>query len=101
MYSKENERYGYGPAFAHYSEEILFGEVWRDDTFTLRERSLCTVVALISLNQTEQLPFHLRLAKQNGIIENEVIALITHMSFYVGRPRAVAALHIVMNKMES
>lgn len=31
------------PAFAHYSEEILFEEVWRDDTLTLRERSLCTV----------------------------------------------------------
>ncbi|MEC3457239.1 carboxymuconolactone decarboxylase family protein, partial [Bacillus thuringiensis] len=35
------------PAFAHYSEEILFEEVWRDDTLTLRERSLCTVAALI------------------------------------------------------
>lgn len=31
------------PAFSHYSEEILFEEVWRDDTLTLRERSLCTV----------------------------------------------------------
>ncbi|OTY06407.1 carboxymuconolactone decarboxylase [Bacillus thuringiensis serovar muju] len=89
------------PVFAHYSEEILFGEVWRDDTLTLRERSLCTVAALISLNQTEQLPFHLRLAKQNGIKENELIALITHMAFYVGWPKAVGALHIAMNEMES
>ncbi|HDR7244260.1 carboxymuconolactone decarboxylase family protein [Bacillus mobilis] len=89
------------PAFAQYSEEILFEEVWRDATLTLRERSLCTVAALISLNQTEQLPFHLRLAKQNGIMENEMIALITHMAFYVGWPKAVAALNIAMNEMES
>ena len=89
------------PVFAHYSEEILFEEVWRDDTLTLRERSLCTVSALISLGHTEQLPFHLQLAKQNGIAEHEMIALITHMAFYVGWPKAVAALHIAMNEMES
>ncbi len=89
------------PAFAHYSEKILFEEVWRDDTLTLRERSLCTVSVLISLGNTERLPFHLRLAKQNGIKENEMIALITHMVFYVGWPKAVAALHIAMNDMKS
>ncbi|MGG2934319.1 carboxymuconolactone decarboxylase family protein [Bacillus pacificus] len=89
------------PVFAHYSEEILFGEVWRDDTLTLRERSLCTVSALISLGNTEQLPFHLKLAKQNGIMENELVALITHMAFYVGWPKAVGALHIAMNEMKS
>ncbi|MGZ7147783.1 carboxymuconolactone decarboxylase family protein [Bacillus sp. BC08] len=88
-------------AFAHYSEEILFEEVWRDATLTLRERSLCTVAALISINQTERLPFHLQLAKQNGIMENEMIVLITHMAFYVGWPKAVAALNIAMNEMES
>ena len=89
------------PAFAYYSEKILFEEVWRDDTLTLRERSLCTVSVLISHGNTEQLPFHLQLAKQNGIAEHEMIALITHMAFYVGWPKAVAALNIVMNKMES
>lgn len=89
------------PAFAHYSEEILFEEVWRDATLTLRERSLCTVSALISFGHTEQLPFHLQLAKQNGIAENEMIALIMHMAFYVGWPKAVGALNIAMNEMES
>ncbi|SCN44394.1 4-carboxymuconolactone decarboxylase [Bacillus cereus] len=54
------------PAFSHYSEEILFEEVWRDDTLTLRERSLCTVSVLISLGHTEQLPFHLQLAKSGS-----------------------------------
>ncbi|MED3540823.1 carboxymuconolactone decarboxylase family protein [Bacillus toyonensis] len=89
------------PAFAHYSEKIWFEEVWRDATLTLRERSLCTVSALISLGNTEQLPFHLKLAKQNGVMENELVALITHMAFYVGWPKAMAALNIVMNEMKS
>ncbi len=89
------------PAFAHYSEKILFEEVWRDATLTLRERSLCTVSALISLGNTEQLQFHLKLAKQNGVMENELVALITHMAFYVGWPKAMAALNIVMNERQS
>ena len=42
---------------------------------------------LISLGNTEQLPFHLRLAKQNGIKENEMIALITHMAFMLVGPK--------------
>ncbi|MBE5105094.1 carboxymuconolactone decarboxylase family protein [Bacillus thuringiensis] len=89
------------PSLVHYSEEILFEEVWRDSTLSLRERSFCTVSALISLGNTEQLPFHLKLAKQNGIMENELIALITHMAFYVGWPKAMVSLNIVMNEMES
>ena len=75
--------------------------MWRDDTLTLRERSLCTVSVLISLGNTEQLPFHLRLVKQNGIKENEMIALITHMAFMLVGTKAVGALHIAMNDMES
>ncbi|HHT7235604.1 MULTISPECIES: carboxymuconolactone decarboxylase family protein [Bacillus] len=87
------------PDFVNYSENILFEEVWRDPTLTLRERSLCTVSALISIGNTEQLPFHLQLAKQNGIKENEITALITHTAFYVGWPKAVAALNIVINSI--
>lgn len=30
-----------------------------------------------------------------------MIALITHMAFYVGWPKAVAALNIAMNEIES
>ncbi|MDR4410013.1 carboxymuconolactone decarboxylase family protein, partial [Bacillus anthracis] len=46
-------------------------------------------------------PFHIRLAKRNGINADERIALIIDMAFYVGWPKAVAALHIAMNDMKS
>lgn len=70
--------------------------MWRDDTLTLRERSLCTVSVLISLGNTEQLPFHLRLAKQNGIKENEMIALITHMAFLCWLAKSCVGFLIVI-----
>lgn len=31
------------PSFARYSEEVLFGEVWRREQLSLRERSLLTI----------------------------------------------------------
>jgi 4-carboxymuconolactone decarboxylase len=85
------------PDFVDYSENILFEKVWRDPTLTLKERSLCTLSALISIDNTEQLPFHLQLAEKNGISEKEIVALITHLAFYVGWPKAASALTILLS----
>jgi 4-carboxymuconolactone decarboxylase len=87
------------PEFVDYSENILFEKIWRDPTLASKERSLCTLAALISIGNTEQLPFHLQLAEKNGINEKEIIALITHMAFYVGWPKATSALNIIINKI--
>ncbi|MGF2623899.1 carboxymuconolactone decarboxylase family protein [Bacillus cereus] len=84
------------PDFVDYSENILFERIWRDPTLTSRERSLCTLSALISIGNTEQLPFHLQLAEKNGISKKEIIALITHMAFYVGWPKAASLLNIII-----
>ncbi|WIY58928.1 carboxymuconolactone decarboxylase family protein [Bacillus arachidis] len=85
------------PDFVDYGENILFEKVWSDPTLTSKERSLITLSALISIGNTEQLPFHLQLAEKNGINEKEIIALITHMAFYVGWPKATAALNIIIS----
>ena len=85
------------PDFVDYGENILFEKVWRDPTLTSKERSLITLSALISIGNTKQLPFHLQLAEKNGINEKEIIALITHMAFYVGWPKAAAALNIIIS----
>ncbi|MDW4511643.1 carboxymuconolactone decarboxylase family protein [Priestia megaterium] len=88
----------FAPDFVKYGENILFGEVWRDPTLTSKERSLSTLSALISIGNTEQMPFHLQLAKKNGVTEKEIIALITHMAFYVGWPKASAALNLIARR---
>lgn len=82
------------PAFARYSEEVLFGDVWRREQLSLRERSLLTVSALVAGGLTEQLPFHIRLALKNGLSEEELIEAITHLAFYAGWPRAASAIQV-------
>ncbi|ETT73029.1 gamma-carboxymuconolactone decarboxylase subunit-like protein [Paenibacillus sp. FSL R7-277] len=88
------------PSFARYSEEVLFGEVWRREQLSLRERSLLTISALVAGGLTEQLPFHIRLALENGLSEEELIEAMTHLAFYGGWPRAASAIQVAKGIFE-
>jgi 4-carboxymuconolactone decarboxylase len=63
-------------------------------TFAKRDRSLITVASLISLYRTNELPFHLKRALENGVTRDEIIEVITHLAFYSGWPTANTALPI-------
>lgn len=65
-----------------------------------RDRSLATISALIALNRTEQLPFHVRRGLDNGVARDEMIELITHLAFYCGWPNAMSALRVVKEEFE-
>ncbi len=56
-----------------------------------RDRSLVTVAALVSLNHPKELAAHLVRARNDGITNNELAALITHLAFYAGFPAAISA----------
>ncbi|MDT7702708.1 MAG: 4-carboxymuconolactone decarboxylase, partial [Pseudonocardiales bacterium] len=43
---------------------------------------------------TEQLVYHLGLAKDNGATETELIEAITHLAFYAGWPKAMSAMAV-------
>jgi 4-carboxymuconolactone decarboxylase len=55
---------------------------------------LVTVAALTTSGNTDQLVFHLDFAKQNGATEDELIEAITHLAFYAGWPKAMAAMTV-------
>jgi 4-carboxymuconolactone decarboxylase len=46
------------------------------------------------MNRTDQLPFHLRRALENGVTEDELVELITHLAFYAGWPPAMSAIRL-------
>lgn len=54
-------------------------------------RGIATVAALIALYRPEELSFHLRVARDNGVTRDELAALITHIAFYAGFPAAISA----------
>lgn len=80
------------PGLAHYTDSVLFDEVWERPELSKRDRSLATVSALVTLGSVEQLAFHLPFAREHGVTEQELIETITHLAFYVGWPRAMSAI---------
>lgn len=80
------------PKFTELTDHVLFDDVWERPGLRKRDRSLVTVAALIALNRTQQLDFHLRLALQNGVTKDELIEAITHLAFYSGWPTAMSAM---------
>jgi 4-carboxymuconolactone decarboxylase len=82
------------PALAQYTDDVLFGEVWERPGLSKRDRSLITVASLVALYRTNELPFHLKRALENGVTRDEIIEAITHLAFYSGWPTANTALSI-------
>jgi 4-carboxymuconolactone decarboxylase len=80
------------PKLAELTEDVLFGDIWERPGLCKRDRSLITVATLVALNRTEQLPFHLAHALENGVTREEIVEVITHLAFYSGWPTAMSAI---------
>ena len=86
----------FAPEFARLNDDVLFGEVWsRNDLLSLRDRSIVTVVALMSQGLTDSsFKYHLESAKKNGVTKTEMAEILTHAAFYAGWPKAWAAFRM-------
>ena len=82
------------PKLVDLTEQVLFGDIWERQGLSKHDRSVITVSALIAMNRTEQLPFHLRRALENGVTKDELIELITHLAFYSGWPIGMSAIRL-------
>lgn len=82
------------PKLAELTDDVLYGDVWERPELSKRDRSLVTVAALIALNRPDQLRSHLRIARENGVTQDELIETITHLAFYCGWPNAVTAIGV-------
>ena len=82
------------PALGEYTDNVLFGEVWERPGLSKRDRSLITVATLVALYRTNELPFHIKFALENGVTKDELAEAITHLAFYAGWPTAATAVTI-------
>jgi 4-carboxymuconolactone decarboxylase len=82
------------PKLVELTEDVLFADVWERKELSKRDRSLITVAALVALNRTDQLRFHLGRAVENGVKQDELIEAITHLAFYSGWPTAMSAVAV-------
>jgi 4-carboxymuconolactone decarboxylase len=54
----------------------------------------------VALNRPEQLRFHLPNAVRNGVKEEELIEVITHLAFYAGWPNAMGCMAVAKELFE-
>jgi 4-carboxymuconolactone decarboxylase len=87
----------FAPGLVHYTDKVLFDEVWEREGLSKRDRSLLTVAALTAMGKTEQLTFHLDFARQNGVTEDELKEALLHLAFYVGWPNGMSAMTVAKN----
>lgn len=88
------------PELAEITDEVLFDNVWNRPELSARDRSLITIAALMAGYRTNELPFHLKKALDNGVTKGELVEVITHLAFYSGWPTANTALNVARPILE-
>ena len=97
----------FAPEFAHFNDDVLFGENWNNNDIDVKTRSIITVVALMAQGITDSsLKFHLQNAKDHGVSQKEIAAIITYedeamrahaksMVFPIGQPNDAFAQYFI------
>lgn len=91
----------FAPEFAHFNDDVLFGENWNNGDIDLKTRSIITVVSLMSQGITDSsLKYHISNARNHGVTQKEMAAIITHVAFYCGWPKAWAVFRLAKEVYE-
>jgi 4-carboxymuconolactone decarboxylase len=80
------------PALEKYTQERLYGEVWKRPGLSPRDRSVVTVAALIARELTMPMAYYFNQALDNGVKPSELSEIITHLAFYSGWANSFAAI---------
>lgn len=85
----------FAPMFAHLNDDVLFGEVWNEAAISIKTKCIITVVSLMASGITDaSLSYHLQNAKAHGVTREEIAAIITHATMYVGWPKGWAVFRL-------
>lgn len=91
----------FSPGMVHYTDAVLFDEVWERQGLSKRDRSLVTIAALTAMGKTDQLQFHLAFARENGVTDEELKEALLHLAFYAGWPNGMGATGVLKDIIEN
>ena len=84
-------RGGFADELLEIGIDNVFGRLWGRDGLSRRDRSLLTLGMLIALRATDELAVHFKIARTNGLTDDEIAEVIYHSSGYAGFPAAATA----------
>ena len=79
------------PALQNYKDKVVLGGVWKRPGLSMRDRSIVTLSAVITRQQTSEIAEYLNFGFENGVKPSEISEIITHLAFYAGWGNAVSA----------
>ncbi len=91
----------FAPEFAHFNDDVLFGENWNNQDIDVKTRSIITVVALMASGYGFFFKISSSNAKNHGVTQKEIAAVITHVAFYAGWPKAWAVFNLAKGSVEA
>jgi 4-carboxymuconolactone decarboxylase len=87
-------RDGFASELMDIGVESVFGRLWARDGLSRRDRSLVTLGILIALRAGDELEAHFKIARTNGLTDEELAEVVYHASGYAGFPAAATARNI-------
>ena len=90
---------GFAPELMDIGIESVFGRLWTRDGLSRRERSLVTLGILIALRASDEMAAHFKIARTNGLSDDELAEVIYHASGYAGFPAAATARNVAANAL--
>jgi 4-carboxymuconolactone decarboxylase len=88
------DSYSVVPKLGELRDQVLFGDIWERPELSKRDRSMITVAVLVATYRTNELRGHIARALDNGVTKEELVELITHVTFYGGWPTGVNAAQV-------
>ncbi len=79
------------PALHAYAQDDLLGTVWADPALGTRDRALVTFAALVTRQDSADLPAIIAVALDAGVTPAELSETVTHLAFYTGWGNALSA----------
>ena len=76
-------------------DEALWGVIWARPGLDITTKSLCTIVALLSLERYSYAKSHIEGARNLGVPIETLAAAIVQLTFYVGLPVVHSGLALV------
>lgn len=86
---------GIAPKFVQLTNEVIFDDLWRRPDLSARDRSLVTIAALAATGDADQLDPYVRRGLENGLTRDQIAEALTHLGFYAGWSKAMAAMTAV------
>jgi 4-carboxymuconolactone decarboxylase len=88
--------------FADMTVDHLFGEVWSDETLSIRDRRLVVIGMLGAMGDGDNLAIHMSQALRRGdLTQAELDEIVIQITHYAGWPRGTVALGAAGKAAES